>query len=81
MLSWGVGIGFSLFLILYGVMFAIYKYESVTIKNYDGSFELVFNPWLTIAMIVVMFAICSINLWSKIRKEMKNSIVENIREL
>jgi hypothetical protein len=29
----------------------------------------------------LLFVVCAINLWSRIRKEMKNSIVENIREL
>jgi hypothetical protein len=43
--------------------------------------QLSFNPWITVVMTLITFAVCSINLWSKIRKEMKYSIVENIREL
>lgn len=35
----------------------------------------------TIAAIAILFAICSLNLYLKIKKETKNSIIDNIREL
>lgn len=40
-----------------------------------------FFPWITLALCVLLFGVCALNLRLKIRKEMKNSIVENIREL
>ena len=74
MFSWGTGIGFSVYLVLF--------ITSKIIKIfYPSMIDLSFNPWVTIAMTILLFAVCSINLWSKVRKEMKNSIVENIREL
>ena len=74
MFSWGIGIGFGVYLILF--------IASKIIKIfYPSMIDLSFNPWVTIAMTILLFAVCSINLWSKVRKEMKNSIVENIREL
>lgn len=65
--------GFGLFWILYKVFEE--KLDEV------GYALLAFSPWETLAFCLVLFAICSINLWSKVKKEMKNSIVENIREL
>lgn len=74
MFSWGIGIGFGVYLVLF--------ITSKIIKIfYPSMIDLSFNPWVTIAMTILLFAVCSINLWSKVRKEMKNSIVENIREL
>ena len=74
MLGVGYGAGFSVFCIIYALIVIICK-----IKN-EG-YEFVFSPWETLAFCLVLFAICSINLWSKVKKEMKNSIVDNIREL
>ncbi len=75
MFSWGIGIGFGVYLIGFFISKIIEKYYS------SSGTILTFNPWVTIAMTILLFAVCSINLWSKVRKEMKNSIVENIREL
>ncbi len=74
MFIWGLGIGFGGFFISYAALIIKYKSEGRTT-------DMMFNPWVTIVFCVILFAICAINLWSKIRKEMKNSIVENIREL
>lgn len=74
MFAWGTGFGYGLFIVILGVI------KLVTLKT-GGNFDFIFNPWFTIAMTVIAFALCSINVFSKVKKEMKNSIVENIREL
>ncbi len=74
MFKWGVGIGFSLFCISY----AILKILEPT-KEFIDMFK--FNPWITLLLTIILFGICSLSVYSKIRKETKNSIVENIREL
>ena len=81
MFAWGYGLGFSIFTIIYLCIYAKFKYEQASINGFDGSFEFSFNPWLTVVFCIILFGVCSINLWLKIRKEMKNSIIENIREL
>lgn len=74
MFGWGTGFGYGLFLAILGVI------KLVAMKT-GSDFSFVFNPWITVAMTVVSFIMCSLNVFSKVRKEMKNSIVENIREL
>jgi len=75
MLLWGYIIGFGIFIVSY---FPIDI--SLGSKMFDKA-GLDFNPWLTLISCLITFVICSLNLYSKIRREMKNSIVENIREL
>ncbi len=76
MFVWGTVIGFVGYIIGYFINILVAKY-------YYGSesYSLEFFPWVAIGIVIVLFIICSINLWAKVRKEMKNSIVENIREL
>ena len=74
MLGLGYGAGFAAFGIVYAII-------AIRCKIKETSFEFVFSPWETVAFCLVLFVICSINLWSKVKKEMKNSIVDNIREL
>ena len=50
-------------------------------KSQGRNIDLIFDPWLTLVFCVVLVAICTANLWIKVHKEMKNSIIENIREL
>ena len=78
MFAFGYGIGFSGAGAIYISLLIIYARDLS--KGYDPA-PPVFAPWETIGFCAILFAICSINLWSKIRKEMKNSIVDNIREL
>lgn len=75
MFSWGIGIGFGVYLIGFFISKIVEKYFI------DSFITLTFNPWITIGMTILLCIVCSINLWLKVRKEMKNSIVENIREL
>ena len=80
MLGIGYGIGFAAFGIAY---FAIWQIGTIFMRQYGQVYEseFIFSPWETLAFCAILFAICSVNLWSKVRKEMKNSIVENIKEL
>jgi ABC-type antimicrobial peptide transport system permease subunit len=75
MFSLGIVVGYGIFVVMYFAVWYIIKYHLLL------TFVFVFNPWITIAMTGLMFVICSLNLWAKVRKEMKNSIVENIQEL
>ena len=81
MFKWGYGFGFITFSAVYLILYAVYKYQKINGITLAESFYLSFSPWITIAFCVILFAVCSINLWVKIRKEMKNSIIDNIREL
>lgn len=74
MLLWGTGIGFSGFFISFLIDWLIHKRSTQALG-------MICNPTGAIIFCAIVFAVCSLNLWSKIRKEMKNSIVDNIREL
>lgn len=75
MFSRGIVIGFGIYLTVFLIAKVIKYYYPIS------NLLLTFNPWMAIGMIALLFLICSINLWLKVRKETKNSIVENIREL
>ncbi|MDE6110866.1 MAG: ABC transporter permease [Eubacterium sp.] len=79
----GYSVGFGLFAV--GYLIRIIKFylekQSVSPVARSMEFELEFNPWITMVFCIVLFAVCSIHLWIKIRNEMKNSIIDNIREL
>lgn len=77
MFAWGMGAGFIGFNLFYAVAALLYKFYFKTPMSSTWSY----NPWVTAVFCAVLFVICSFNLWAKIRKEMKNSIIENIREL
>ena len=70
MFVWGCSAGFVGYIISHIAIVAYFKDQSLT-----------FEIWQAMLIIAVLFLICSINLYAKIKKEMKNSIVENIREL
>ena len=76
MLGLGYVVGLGAFCLSYA---GIQIYSKIFLAGYEPDF--IFSPWETLAFCLILFAICSINLWSKVRKEMKNSIVENIKEL
>lgn len=71
MFLWGSAAGFG----LYGIAQIVLKLILKEDWNYP------FTIWQALVAIALLIVICSINLYSKVRKEMKNSIVENIREL
>ena len=72
--GWSYLIGFALYFILFGVLM-------IVTKSQENPVELKVMVWQTIVACIVLFAVCGINLWLKIKKEMKNSIIDNIREL
>ena len=74
MFKWGFGLGFGIFGFSYLIIWLVPETKSLT-----G--QMIFNPWITLGMGAILFVLCSLSVYSKIRKEMKNSIVENIREL
>lgn len=76
MFSWGMLFGFVVYIIIYIINSPLQK-KYIT----DREFFMNFNPWVTVAFCIALFAVCSINLWVKIKAEMKNSIIDNIREL
>ena len=71
MFGWGCGLGFGIYTAVYLFMKAYYA----------ENFRLNFEVYQAVLILLTLFIICSVNLRIKIRKEMKNSIVENIREL
>ncbi len=70
MFSWGCGIGFIAYILTHVIAMSINE-------NLGLSFEV----WPAVIICVLLFSMCSLNLYLKIKKEMKNSIVDNIREL
>ncbi len=74
MFGWGCGLGFGLYTLVWLGMnsFLMYFYET---EFYP------YEVWLATLICIALLAICTINLYLKIKKQMKNSIVENIREL
>lgn len=72
--GWSYIAGFVLFFIIFAVMSVISKVQETPIG-------IKITVWQTIVSCIVLFAVCAINLWLKIKKEMKNSIIDNIREL
>ena len=74
MFAWGIGSGVGLYISIWGVIAAALKSKMSAIP-----FDFIIWPGLII--IVLLFAICAINVYIKVKKQMKNSIVENIREL
>lgn len=80
MFIWGNGAGF----ILLGLIYLASKISMIMQKNelIEAGFtlpNLVLLP--TIIAVVCLFVICSLNLYLKIKKETRHSIIENIREL
>lgn len=76
MLGWGSAIGLGGFCLSYLAIWAFCRF-----KYGPGSMEFIFTPWFSILFCLVLFAVCSLNLYIKIKHETKNSIVDNIREL
>lgn len=71
MFGWGCGIGFGSYTAAHILLKIILKEQ----------FRLPFSIWQAILICTLLFAVCSLNLYINIKKQMKFSIVENIREL
>ncbi len=74
-LGLGTALGVGAFALFYGI------YCLVFISMGDNPDDFVLTFWETIVAIVALFVCCITNVHFKVKKEMKNSIVENIREL
>lgn len=71
MFIWGMGIGLGGYTVSHVVAKLWFK----------ESYSLPFFIWPSLIICLLLCLICSANLYSKIKREMKHSIVENIREL
>lgn len=74
MFGWGCGVGFGLYTFIWILMYFAAKSSGTTL-NY--SYEI----WQAALICIALLAVCFVNLYSKVKKQMKYSIVENIREL
>lgn len=74
-LGFGTLLGFGAFALFYGI------YCLIFISMGDTTDDFVLTFWQTIVAVIALFVCCVANVHFKVKKEMKNSIVENIREL
>ncbi len=74
MFGWGTVIGFGIFFVGYAVL-------KILEKAKDMQMYLDLCIWPAAVATILLLVICSLNLYFKIKKETKNSIIENIREL
>ncbi len=74
MFSWGYAFGFLLCVF---IEIGVEVYAKV--KETEPVISVQF--WQPAVFCVILFAVSAFNMWTKIKKEMKHSIVENIREL
>lgn len=75
MFGTGCGLGFGIYTVVFFLAKLICKYAVHIVFPFE------FRIFAAAAICLVLFAVCSLNLYSKIKKHMKYSIVENIREL
>ncbi|MBR3819391.1 MAG: ABC transporter permease [Clostridia bacterium] len=75
MFGTGCGLGFGIYTVVFFSAKLICKYAVHIVFPFE------FRIFAAAAICLVLFAVCSLNLYSKIKKHMKYSIVENIREL
>ncbi len=75
MFGTGCGLGFGIYTVVFFSAKLICKY------GIHIMFPFEFRILTAVAICLVLFAICSLHLYSKVKKQMKYSIVENIREL
>ena len=74
MFGWGCGVGFGLYTFIWILMY-------FAAKSTDMSFDYKYQIWQAALTCIALLAVCFVNLYSKVKKQMKYSIVENIREL
>lgn len=67
-------VGFTFFIVSYFAARAVFQFNEL-----EWFFK--FNIWQTIIACILLFAVCGINLWLKIKKEIQHSVIDNIREL
>ncbi|MBR3810516.1 MAG: ABC transporter permease [Clostridia bacterium] len=74
-----LGIGTITGVVAFGLFFSIYCLIALSYNQTQDDFILTF--WETLVGLIVLVIACVLNVYLKVRKEMKHSIVENIREL
>lgn len=74
-LGWGVVAGFVTFFIYYGIYYLVF----ISLGDIPSDYKITIIE--TLIGVALLFITCTLNMLFKIKKEMKNSIVENIREL
>ncbi len=74
-LGFGTILGFVAFALFYGIYCLVF----ISMGDTTDDFILTFRE--TIVAVIALFGCCIGNVYFKVKKEMKNSIVENIREL
>lgn len=75
MFGWGCSIGFGLYTVVWFVMYLVDKFINGSSRYYP------YQIWEAVLICLLLLAICFVNLYSKVKKQMKYSIVDNIREL
>lgn len=75
MFLWGTSLGCAITAVIFVSSYLNAKNHIYAVMG------LIFDPWATLIMLVLLYGICAWNLWRTIGKEMKHSIVDNIREL
>lgn len=73
-LSISYAVGFVLFIVSYFIN------QAVT-NGMEREQMFKFSIWETVVACALLFIFCAVNLWLKIKKEMKHSVIDNIREL
>ena len=71
----GCGLGFGIYTAVF------FSAKLVCLYGLHMEFPFEFRILTAVVICLVLFAVCSLNLYSKVKKQMKYSIVENIREL
>lgn len=74
MFGWGCGAGFGLYTFIWILMY-------FAAKSSDRTLDYNYEIWQAALICIALLAVCFVNLYSKVKKQMKYSIVENIREL
>lgn len=74
MFGWGCGVGFGLYTFIWILMY-------FAAKSSDRTLDYNYGIWQAALICIALLAVCFVNLYSKVKKQLKYSIVENIREL
>ena len=74
-----LGIGTITGVVAFGLFFSIYCLIALSYNQTQDDFILTF--WETLVGLIALIITCVLNVYLKVKKEMKHSIVENIREL
>ncbi|MBE6748687.1 MAG: ABC transporter permease [Ruminococcaceae bacterium] len=74
-----LGVGTITGVVAFALFFTIYCLVALSYNQTQNDFILTF--WETLVGLIALVIACVLNVYLKVRKEMKHSIVENIREL